>query len=450
MVSGGRSGLPPAPFPLEFCVAGRYSSPTFSVPDIVLPSGLPISFSRAPVTTLGRLVRKHVHEPFCPSMTFVGAAPALLWLGLCRTPARVPGAVAGRIPRWSPPACPEADRTQHPLVVSAPSRILSGRTVDGTLWFWSWLCQIADTTLLSHQPRSYGLGLSAASLVLRNDRKCRSPAPWPPCPPRHQAVGRPQATLKSNSTPPRCSDCRVEFLLVAPPSPSPLAGRAGQLGGSASGPAAFWSVPPGRRRSGTPDTSPLLKPLAYPPQSFRHSQVTARRMVVDGSQDFCDHLFFFSIRCFPRTTQDSVPQRQPVPLRPKASEHVTPCRWFLGPVPLLQPLPNFSELRVSILPLLDLPGRSQCHGRNLRVCGWIHGSALLSDSTGQGVIVPVLLSSPVDNFEFVLCQPLQPVGYLPFRFPEVPEPPQCVVVCAGCELSAVQVRLKVARSPNEG
>ncbi|KRY45551.1 hypothetical protein T03_4995 [Trichinella britovi] len=84
MVSGGRSGLPPAPFPLESCVAGRYSSPTFSVPDMVLPSELPISFSRAPVTTLCRLVRTHVHEPFCPSMTFVGAAPALLWLGLCR------------------------------------------------------------------------------------------------------------------------------------------------------------------------------------------------------------------------------------------------------------------------------------------------------------------------------------------------------------------------------
>ncbi|KRZ84025.1 hypothetical protein T08_5157 [Trichinella sp. T8] len=205
MVSGGRSGLPPAPFPLEFCVAGRYSSPTFSVADMVLPSGLRILFSRASETALGRLVRTHAHELFCPSMTFVGAAPALLWLGLCRTPARVPGAVAGRIPQWSPPACPEAGRTQHPLVVSAPSRILSGRTVDGTLWFWSWLRQIADTTLLSHQPRSYGLGLSAASLVLRNDRKCRSPAPWLPCPPRHQAVGRPQATLKSNGTPPRCS-----------------------------------------------------------------------------------------------------------------------------------------------------------------------------------------------------------------------------------------------------
>ncbi|XP_003381565.1 conserved hypothetical protein [Trichinella spiralis] len=262
MVSGGRSGLPPAPFLLESCVAGRYSSPAFSGPDMVLPSGLPISFSRAPATTLGRLVRTHVHEPFCPSITFVGAAPALLWLGLCRTPARVPGAVAGRIPQWSPPACIEVARTQHPLVVSAPSRILSGRTVDGTLWFWSWLCQIADTPLLSHQPRSYGPGLSAASLVLRNDRKCRSPAPWPPCPPRHQAVGRPQATLKSNRTPPRCSDCRVGFLLVAPPSPSPLAGRAGQPGGSASVPAAVWSVPPERRRSGTPDTSPLRLPAA--------------------------------------------------------------------------------------------------------------------------------------------------------------------------------------------
>ncbi|KRY50279.1 hypothetical protein T03_1838 [Trichinella britovi] len=283
MLSGGRSGLPPAPFPLESCVIGRYSSPTFSGPDMVLPSGRPISFSRAPGTTLGRLVRTHVHEPFCPSITFVGAAPALLWLGLCRTPARVPGAVAGRIPQWSPPACPEAARTQHPLVVSAPSRILSGRIVDGTLWFWSWLCQVADTPLLSHQPRSYGPGLSAASLVLRNDRKCRSPAPWPPCPPRHQAVGRPQATLKSNRTPPRCSDCRVEFLLVAPPSPSPLAGRASQPGGSASVPAAFWSVPPGRRKSGTPDTSPLRLPAAVasktvgvPAQCLRHSQVTAR------------------------------------------------------------------------------------------------------------------------------------------------------------------------------
>ncbi|KRX45643.1 hypothetical protein T05_6709 [Trichinella murrelli] len=60
----------------------------------------------------------------------------------------------------------------------------------------------------------------------------------------------------------KCSDCRVEFLLVAPPSPSPLAGRAGLPGGSASGPAAFWSVPPGRRRSGTPDTSPLRLPAA--------------------------------------------------------------------------------------------------------------------------------------------------------------------------------------------
>ncbi|KRX88384.1 hypothetical protein T4E_10196 [Trichinella pseudospiralis] len=64
---------------------------------MVLPTGLPISFSGAPVTTLGRLVLTHVHEPFCLSMTFVGAAPALLWLRLCRTPARVPGAVAGRI-----------------------------------------------------------------------------------------------------------------------------------------------------------------------------------------------------------------------------------------------------------------------------------------------------------------------------------------------------------------
>ncbi|KRX12229.1 hypothetical protein T07_5830, partial [Trichinella nelsoni] len=130
------------------------------------------------------------------------------------------------------------------------------------LWFWSWLCQIADTPLLSRQPRSYGPGLSAASLVLRNDRKCRSPAPWPPCPPRHQVVGRPQATLKSNRILPRCSDCLVEFLLVAPPSPSPLAGRAGPPGGSASVPAAFWWVPPGRRRSGTPGTSPLRLPAA--------------------------------------------------------------------------------------------------------------------------------------------------------------------------------------------
>ncbi|KRZ82170.1 hypothetical protein T08_5157 [Trichinella sp. T8] len=69
---------------------------------------------------------------------------------------------------------------------------------------------------------------------------------------------------------------------MAPPSPSPLAGRAGQP----------------------------VKPLAYPPQCLCHSQVTARRMVVDGSQDFWDvssgnhlqHLFFLSIRCFPRTT----------------------------------------------------------------------------------------------------------------------------------------------------
>ncbi|XP_003366251.1 conserved hypothetical protein [Trichinella spiralis] len=45
---------------------------------------------------------------------------------------------------------------------------------------WSSLCQTADTPLLSHQRRSYGPGLSAASLVLRNGRKCRSPAPWPP------------------------------------------------------------------------------------------------------------------------------------------------------------------------------------------------------------------------------------------------------------------------------
>ncbi|KRX16275.1 hypothetical protein T07_13330 [Trichinella nelsoni] len=71
-----------------------------------------------------------------------------------------------------------------------------------------------------------------------------------------------QATLKSNRTPPRCSDCRVEFLPVAPPSVSPLAGRAGQPGGSASVPAAFWWVPPGRRRSGTPGTSPLRLPAA--------------------------------------------------------------------------------------------------------------------------------------------------------------------------------------------
>ncbi|KRX79168.1 hypothetical protein T06_3720 [Trichinella sp. T6] len=157
------------------------------------------------------------------------------------------------------------------------------QTVDGTLWFWSWLCQIADTPVLSHQPRSYGHGLSAASLVLRNDRKCRSPAPWPPCPPRHQAVGRPRATLKSNRTPPRCSDCRVEFLLVAPPGPSPLAGRAGQPG--------FWPA-------NCIGACSLLVGAA------RTAQVTARGMVVDGSQDFWDvssgnhlqHLFFFA-RC---------------------------------------------------------------------------------------------------------------------------------------------------------
>ncbi|KRZ70713.1 hypothetical protein T10_10450 [Trichinella papuae] len=252
MVSSGRSGLPPASLPLGSCVAGRYSSPTFSAPNMVLPSGLPVSFSRAPAATPGRLVRTHVHEPFYPSISFVGAAPARLWLGLCRTAALVRGAIAGRIHQWFPPArrvaarcgtsgvyrdtrgVPGRDGHPSPPAVSGSSSPPDRQTVGGKLWSWSWLCQTADTPLLSHQSRSYGPGLSAASLALRNGRICRS----------------------------RCSDCRVEFPLVAPPSPSPLAGRAGQSGGSASGPAAFCSVPPGRRRSGTPDASPLRPPAA--------------------------------------------------------------------------------------------------------------------------------------------------------------------------------------------
>ncbi|KRZ69405.1 hypothetical protein T10_10720 [Trichinella papuae] len=100
----------------------------------------------------------------------------------------------------------------------------------------------------------------------------------------------PQATLKSNHTPPRCSDCHAELFLVAPPSPSPLEGRSGQPGESASGPAAFWSVLLRWRRSGTPDTSPLRPPAAGAGKTVGVLTSTSSLLPGDRPSDGCGRL----------------------------------------------------------------------------------------------------------------------------------------------------------------
>ncbi|KRZ48761.1 hypothetical protein T02_11682 [Trichinella nativa] len=189
-------------------------------------------------------------------------------------------------------------------------------------------------------------------------------------------------------------------------------------------------------------------------------------MVVDGSQDFWDvssgnhlqHLFFFARCPVPSILYPVLPTHD-TGFRPAASAGPVVTKGF-GTCDSLPVVLGASPSSPTTPEFVGAPGQHPATPGSARSVpvSWPplarlrldSGFALLSDSSGQGVSVPVLLSRPVDNFEFILCQPLQPAGYLPFRFLEVPEPPQFVVVCAGCELSAVQVRPKVARSPNEG
>ncbi|KRY23013.1 hypothetical protein T12_5729 [Trichinella patagoniensis] len=74
------------------------------------------------------------------------------------------------------PSPPAGQWTLSPacLYVFSSSSLPDRQTVGGKPW--SWQRQTAGIPLL----RSYGPGLSAASLVLRTGRKCHSPGPWPP------------------------------------------------------------------------------------------------------------------------------------------------------------------------------------------------------------------------------------------------------------------------------
>ncbi|KRX43022.1 hypothetical protein T05_7432 [Trichinella murrelli] len=181
MASGGRNGLPHGHFPHRPCLPGTCSIPTFSRPDMVRPSELLALFHRH---LQPNLVTRFVHMSvrlFIPR--FADAVSGLLWLRPCRTATLFRGAGVGHILPWFPPARRVAARiSSHPLIGMPeapgrnghPSPQADRQTVGGKPW--SWQRQTAGIPLL----RSYGPGLSAASLVLRTGRKCHSPGPWPP------------------------------------------------------------------------------------------------------------------------------------------------------------------------------------------------------------------------------------------------------------------------------